>query len=112
MEKIEGTYEGVWLNHFDELRAAYKTRPPSLSVLDLKDIYVDAENGEILKIEDTAIFENAHARVFKYAPKAEGIEITDLDLVPLTNLVRVKGKWSLSWRAFCGSNLLSALCLP
>lgn len=90
IEKINGLYTEIWLMHFGELRPVYKTRLPTLNIFDLKDIYIDAETQEILKIEDSAFFAQAHARAFVYSPKSGFASSSELKDVILTNLVDVK----------------------
>ncbi len=90
VEKIEGMYEKVWLMHFGSLRPCFKTRLPTLSLPDLKDIYVDAENGELLRIEDSALFVNAPAKAFVYSPSPGGLKNTDLQNVTLPDLIDIK----------------------
>lgn len=90
VEKINGSFEKLWLVHFGELRPAYKTRPPTLSIIDLQDIYIDAENGEILKIEPSAQFFEAPSSLYIYSPAPEKLEIADLKTVMLPNLVSIK----------------------
>ncbi|USN50466.1 MAG: M36 family metallopeptidase [Myxococcales bacterium] len=89
-EKINGTFEAVWLMHFDSLRPVYKTRLPTLSLADLKDIYVDAQSGEILKIDESAYFDEAYAKVFTYSPSTNGVNESDLKEVKLKDLVNVR----------------------
>lgn len=90
IEKINGSFEQIWLLHFGELRPVYKTRLPTLSLLDMKDIYVDAETGDILKIDDSAWFADAMAKVFVYSPSSSEIETSELKDVVLKNLVDPK----------------------
>ena len=90
VEKIEGSFEPVYLMHFGELRPVYKTRLPTLSIFDLKDVYVDAETGEILKVEQSAFFDQALAQVFVYSPSPSRASSEDLKDVVLKNLVDVK----------------------
>lgn len=91
VEKIEGMYEPVWLSHFGELRPTFKVRPPTISVFDLKDIYVDAETGEILRVDDVAQLAPMHApaHLFVYSPTSEDIR-TDVKPVMLKNLVNIE----------------------
>lgn len=96
VERIEGSYEKIWLMHFDELRPAYKTRLPQLSIYDLKDIYVDAENGEVLKVEDSAMFFDADAHLYVYSPNAQKLELRDLKQVKLIDLNKVEENGQLS----------------
>lgn len=86
VEKIDGFYEKIWLNHFDELRPVFKCRPPTLSIYNLKDIYIDAQTKEILKIEDSAMFIEAKANLFVYSPDSENINYNDLKQVTLKDL--------------------------
>jgi hypothetical protein len=90
IEKIHGSYEKIWLAHYGELRPAYKTRPPTLSVVDLQDIYIDAKNGDILKIEPSAQFIEAPSSLYIYSPAAERLSLSDLKPVMLPNLVSIK----------------------
>lgn len=90
VEKITGSYEQLWLMHFGELRPTYKTRPPTLSLIDLQDIYIDAQNGEILKIEPSAQFLDAPASLFVYSPAPDFLKTSDLKRVMLKNLVSIK----------------------
>lgn len=90
IEKIGGTYEKVWFMHFGNLRPSYKTRLPTLSIADLKDIYVDAENGDILRIEDSALFLDVPAKAFLYSPKGGSLKKEDLADVMLPDLIEVK----------------------
>jgi len=90
VEKINGSYEKIWLMHYGELRPAYKTRPPTLSLVDLQDIYIDAENGEILKIEPSAQFVEAPSSLYIYSPAPEKLNVKDLKTVMLPNLVSIK----------------------
>lgn len=90
VERIEGTYDTIWLMHFDELRLAYKTRLPTISIFDLKDIYVDAVTKEILRIDDTAQFVDAKSRLFRFSPSQNAVLKNELQPVTLTNLVEVK----------------------
>jgi hypothetical protein len=97
VEKIEGSYEQIWLMHFGELRPAYKTRPPTLSLIDLQDIYIDAETGAILKIEPSAQFASAPkdslqapASLFVYSPAPDLLRKSDLKQVMLKDLVSIK----------------------
>ncbi|HXW53107.1 MAG TPA: hypothetical protein VEL47_03270, partial [Myxococcota bacterium] len=88
VENILGMYQPVWLMHFDELRPTFKIRLPTVSIFDLKDIYVDAENGEILKVEDAALWKNVEApsKLFVYSPKAVPLDEKELRPVMLKNL--------------------------
>jgi hypothetical protein len=90
VEKIAGAYEMLWLKHFDELRPAYKTRPPTLSLYDLQDIYIDAENGDILKIEPAAHFIEAPASLFVFSPASAQLRKSDLKTVMLKDLLSIK----------------------
>lgn len=90
VEKIDGIYEKVWLLHFDNLRPAYKIRLPTLSIYDLKDIYVDAFNKNILKIESSAQFIDAPAKLFSYSPKSNYINENELKDVVLSELRELK----------------------
>jgi hypothetical protein len=89
VENINGMYEAIWLMHFGELRPAFKLRPPTLSVFDLKDIYIDADNGQVLRIDDAAQLDQAPANLFVYSPHSSNLE-ADLKSVILTNLVKVE----------------------
>lgn len=90
IEKIEGLYEPVWLFHLDELRPAFKVRLPVVSIYDLKDIYVDAESGKILKSENPAMFLTAPAEVFTYSPPFSNPSRIGLKAVTLKNLSSLK----------------------
>src|SRR5579871_5008936 len=92
VEITNGLYEPLWLMHFDELRPCYKIRLPTVSLFDLKDIYVDAENGEILKIETAAQFVRTEApsNLFVYAPKKDPLDTRELKPVMLKNLVSLE----------------------
>lgn len=96
VEKIAGLYEKIWLNHFDELRPTYKCRPPTLTLSELQDIYVDAENGEILKIEDSAFFMNPQANLYSFSPNPEKLELKDLSKVTLKDISNVAENSSLT----------------
>jgi hypothetical protein len=95
-QKLDGLFDRLWLVHLDELRAAYKIRLPALSLSDLKDIYIDAEDGRVLKIEDSAQFVEAPANVFVYSPTSPNSFAADLKQVMLPNLVSVKENGFLS----------------
>jgi hypothetical protein len=90
VENIEGLYEPLWLMHFDTLRPAFKTRPPTISLFELKDIYIDAETGDVLKIEDSAMFLSALAEVFDFSPKTTNPDKSELQTVILKHLNSVK----------------------
>ncbi len=91
VEKIsDAIYEKVWLMHFGELKAAYKVRLPTLSVIDLQDVYVNAQNAEILKIEPTVHLVSAVADVFVYSPSNQHIDFNELKRVTLENLIDIK----------------------
>lgn len=90
VENTLGIYEPIWLIYLGELRPAFKIRLPTLSVFDLKDIYVDAENGDILKIEDAAMFISAPAEAYTYTPAAYGATRSELKTVTLKNLHEIK----------------------
>lgn len=90
VEKIEGLYEPLWLFHFDELRPAYKIRLPQVSIYDLKDIYVDAETKEILKIDQAAMFYDAEADLFVFSPDPMSLELKDLKKVKLIDLNKIE----------------------
>ena len=112
VEKINGIYQKIWLAHYGELRPAYKTRPPTLSVLDLQDIYIDAENGEILKIEPSAQFFEAPASLFLYSPAPEKLNTADLKPVMLPNLVGITENGFLQGQYLQCTQLLSSFYLP
>lgn len=90
VEKTEGLYEPIWIMHFGELRPAFQVRLPTLSIFDLKDIYVDAENGDVLLIEDTAQFITAPSSLFVYSPTSSELDQAELRTVSLKNLVGIK----------------------
>lgn len=90
VENINGLFQPIWLMHFGELRPAFKVRAPTLSLLDLKDIYVDAENGDILLIEDTAQFVSAPSNLFVYSPPSSNVASAPLQNVLLKNLVDLR----------------------
>jgi hypothetical protein len=58
----------VWTPHRGELRPAYKTRLPASRVENLLDMWIDAEDGRILRIEKAAKTFNAPARLFQFEP--------------------------------------------
>lgn len=89
VEKTAGTYEEIWLNHYGEIRPAYKTRLPALSIFDLQDIYVDASTGDILKIENSAQFHQVVADAFQFSPLANQPLAKSLTRVSLPDLVGV-----------------------
>ncbi len=89
VENINGIYEAVWLMHFGELRPSYKIRLPTLDLLHLKDIYVDGENGELLKIDDAAQFIQAPSNLFIYSPKETDVDLSGLKSVMLPNLLSI-----------------------
>jgi hypothetical protein len=90
VEKTDGIYEAIWLMHFGTLRPVYKVRLPAISLVDLKDVYVDANTGEILRIEDAAQFQTASAQVFVYSPVSPTLNLNELKQVTLKDLVDVK----------------------
>lgn len=90
VEPIDGLYEQVWLMHFDEPRPAFKIRLPTISIFYLKDIYVDADNGDILRIDDAAQFIHAPTQVFVYSPKTIELNNTELRSVALKDLVSLE----------------------
>jgi hypothetical protein len=90
VERTDALFEPLWLMHFGKLRPAFKTRLPTLSIYDLKDIYVDAENGEILKIEDAAWFAQAPTNLFIYSPPNNSLDPKNLKQVNLENLTNLK----------------------
>lgn len=90
VEKTRGIYEPLWLMHFGELRPTFKIRLPTISIFDLKDIYVDADNGDILRIEDSAQMVSAPSSLFVYAPTSTGLNEVELKSVSLKNLVDLK----------------------
>lgn len=89
-ENTQGIYDRVWLMHFEELRPAFKIRLPVISIYDLKDIYVDAQNGDILKIEDAAMFLSAPAEVYSFSPPTSEHSTSNLETVMLRHLNRVE----------------------
>ncbi len=96
VEKINGSFVPLWLMHFGKLRPVFKTRLPTLSVVDLKDIYIDAETKEILKIEASANFDQAPAEVFIYSPGPGQLTTKGLKTVKLNNLLKVQENGSLN----------------
>lgn len=90
VERTDGYYDQIWLLHFDEIRPVYKIRLPTLMLADLKDIYVDADTKEILRVEDVAQFVEAPANVFVYAPASQDLAASALKTVMLPNLIDVK----------------------
>ncbi len=90
VEKLDGLFDRLWLYHFGELRPAYKIRLPAKTIELLQDIYIDADNGNLLKIEPSAQFVRAPANAFVYAPKSDKTLSADLQPVMLTNLIEVK----------------------
>ena len=86
----ENIYEKVWLMHFEQLRAAYKIRLPKLSLFDLQDVYIDAENLEVLKIEPTVHLVSAVGKVFVYHPQSQNINLNELEEKNIENLIDIK----------------------
>lgn len=83
-------YEKIWLNHFGTLIPCYKVRIPTVSIFDLQDVYIDAQDGEIIKIESSAQFHNAFAHVFVYSPENEPLNYKELKEVTLKNVLDIK----------------------
>lgn len=90
VEKLDGMFSNVLLYHFGKLRPTYKLRPRTFSIFQLKDFYVAADNGEILKIEPAAQFISAPAKAFLYSPSAHPIEARELKNVELKNLLSLE----------------------
>ncbi len=90
VETMTGFTERLWLVHFGQVRPVFKVRLPTLSIFDLKDVYIDAETGEMLRYDDAAQFAQAPADVFVYAPSSNHLSPSELKQVMLPNLVDVK----------------------
>jgi hypothetical protein len=90
VENTRGIYQPIWLMHFEELRPVFKIRLPTISIFSLKDIYVDAESGEILRIDDSAQFIQAPSQLFVYSPTSAMLDESELKPVMLPNLVGIE----------------------
>ena len=91
VERVSGLARKVWLATPTGLRPAWRVRVPTWSIQDLSDVWVDADTGAILKKQATARLGDVvptAARVFEYAPAADGVAVADLVDV---NLVGVRG---------------------
>lgn len=94
-DNISSIYTQVFIMHFNEIRPAFKVRFPTTELSELKDIYIDGENGDLLKIDDVAQFINAQARLFVYSPKSSSLAV-DLKSVTLKNLLNNKNNHFLN----------------
>jgi len=66
--EVAPTAMPVWTPHHGELKAAFRVRLPSMRVENLLDVWVDAEDGHILRIERAAKTFDAPARLFQFEP--------------------------------------------
>jgi hypothetical protein len=89
-QNLDDISSQLWVFYFGELRPAYKIRLPTRSLATLQDIYIDADNGSILKMDDSAQFVQAPAHAFVYAPPTSPLSVADLKHVMLPNLLEVK----------------------
>lgn len=91
VENIEGMYEQLWLMHLGELRPVFKIRLPTLSVLDLRDVYVDGETGDIIRIDEVAqtSFHTVPSALFVYAPSTSNLTAS-VKPVSLENITSIE----------------------
>jgi MYXO-CTERM domain-containing protein len=92
VERVSGLARKVWVSTGNGLQPAWRVRVPTWRIQDLSDVWVDAGTGAILKKQATARLGEAAAptaaRVFEYAPAADGLDVADLVDV---DLVGVRG---------------------
>lgn len=91
VENIHGMYEQLWLMHLGELRPVFKIRLPTLSVFDLRDVYVDAETGDIVRIDEVAqaATHNVPSALFVYAPRSSDLKAS-VKPVSLENITTIE----------------------
>jgi MYXO-CTERM domain-containing protein len=91
VERVSGLARRVWVSTATGLQPAWRVRVPTWRIEDLSDVWVDAATGAVLKRQATARLGDAApsaARVFEYAPAANGLNVADLVDV---DLVGVRG---------------------
>jgi hypothetical protein len=90
VERVDGFARQVWLASPAGLRPAWRVRVPTWQLADLRDVWVDAVDGSVIKSQPVARMGVAPvptaARVFEYAPAADGARLTDLVDVTLSGL--------------------------
>ena len=57
VERVGAFARPVWVRFGDSVRAAYRVRVPTFQLRDLADVWVDAENGKILRLQKVAKFD-------------------------------------------------------
>ena len=57
VERVGAFARPVWVSFGESVRAAYRVRVPTFQLRDLADVWVDAENGKILRLQKVAKFD-------------------------------------------------------
>lgn len=96
----ESYVEKIWLNHLSNLRPAYKIRLPVLLPWQLEDIYIDADNGDILKIEPAAQMLKAPSFTYSFSPSSYPPKKDSLKKAHLKHLTSIKENGALNGEFF------------
>jgi MYXO-CTERM domain-containing protein len=90
VERVDGFARQVWLASPAGLRPAWRVRVPTWQLADLRDVWVDAVDGSIIKSQPVASLGTlpvpTAAKVFEFAPAAGGLNVADLVDVDLVGL--------------------------
>lgn len=57
VERVGAFARPVWVSFGEQIRAAYRVRVPTFQLRDLADVWVDAETGDILRLQKVAKFD-------------------------------------------------------
>jgi hypothetical protein len=95
VERVSGLGRRVWLATSTGLRPAWRVRVPTWRLQDLSDVWVDAEDGDVIKRARIARLDDVPAptaaSVFSFAPAADGYDAADLVTVDLAGVRGVLG---------------------
>jgi uncharacterized protein (TIGR03382 family) len=95
VERVSGLGRRVWLTTTTGVRPAWRVRVPTWRIHDLSDVWVDAEDGDVIKRERVARLDDVPAptaaSVFSFAPAADGYDVADLVTVDLVGVRGVLG---------------------
>jgi hypothetical protein len=80
--------ERVWLVNHGVMRPAWRLRVLTMRVEDLRDVWVDAHTGKLLKTQTAARLQSAgSAKVFNYSPTSTTIDSSELQTVELPEVI-------------------------